>query len=54
MTPQDIIDASFVPDTNKVFVLGCFESRVTVYSQQVRALNFSAIILSEASLVRAG
>jgi hypothetical protein len=27
------------------FVLGCFERRVTVYSQQIRALNLEAPVL---------
>lgn len=28
-----------VPGLSDVYVLGCFERRVTIYSQQVRALN---------------
>ena len=51
MTPQEIIRAALVPGTRSVFVLGCFETRVTVYAQQVRALNLVDAILSEA-LVR--
>jgi hypothetical protein len=35
-----------------VFFLGCFERRVTVYSQQVRAINLVAAVLDQ-DLVRA-
>ncbi len=47
MTRDDIIAASRVPNTDGIFFLGCFESRVTLYAQQVRALNLvDAIIAS--------
>ncbi|MFL5344493.1 MAG: FAD-dependent oxidoreductase [Hyalangium sp.] len=39
MTPHDILQQMEVPGESGVFVLGCFERRVTLYSQQVRALN---------------
>ena len=29
-----------IPDAPGIYFLGCFESRVTLYSQQVRALEF--------------
>jgi hypothetical protein len=51
MTPQEIVNAALVPSTSSVFILGSFEKRVTVYSQQVRALNLVDAILSE-GLVR--
>jgi len=51
MTPLEIVSAACVPGTQRVFVLGCFEKRVTVYSQQIRALNLVDGILSE-NLVR--
>lgn len=51
MTPQEIIEAALVTGTKRVLVLGCFEQRVTVYSQQVRALNLVDAILSQ-GLVR--
>ena len=51
MTPQEIVEAALVTGTKRVFVLGCFEQRVTVYSQQVRALNLVDAILSQ-GLVR--
>lgn len=51
MTPQQIVQAALVTGTQRVLVLGCFEQRVTVYSQQVRALNLVDAILSE-GLVR--
>ncbi|PIL39925.1 ABC-three component system protein [Massilia psychrophila] len=52
MTPLEIVNAAVVHGTRSVFVLGCFEKRVTVYSQQIRALNLVDGILSE-GLVRA-
>ncbi|MGF6367734.1 hypothetical protein OKW40_000484 [Paraburkholderia sp. RAU6.4a] len=51
MTPQEIVEATLVTGTKRVLVLGCFEQRVTVYSQQVRALNLVDAILSQ-GLVR--
>lgn len=39
MTAAEVITAAHVPDTHSVFFLGCFDTRVTLYSQQVRALN---------------
>jgi hypothetical protein len=51
MTPKEIVEAALVSGTKRVLVLGCFEQRVTVYSQQVRALNLVDAILSE-GLVR--
>lgn len=47
MTTLDIIAASYVPGTHSVFFLGCFDKRVTLYSQQVRALNLVAAILDQ-------
>lgn len=47
MTPHEILTAARVPDTRSVFILGSFEKRVTVYSQQVRALNLVDAILLE-------
>ncbi|ROR21410.1 hypothetical protein EC845_2227 [Comamonas sp. BIGb0124] len=54
MTPQEIIDATLVPGTKGVFVLGSFEQRVTVYSQQVRALNLVDALLSLEMVRREG
>jgi hypothetical protein len=34
-----LVKRTQVPGMDRLFVLGCFERRVTVYSQQVRALN---------------
>jgi hypothetical protein len=51
MTSEEIIGAAKVPNTKSVFVLGCLESRVTVYAQQVRALNLIDAII-EKGLVR--
>ncbi|WP_091741902.1 ABC-three component system protein [Phenylobacterium immobile] len=52
MTPLQIIEHMRVPNTRSVFFLGCFEKRVTVFSQQIRALNLVAAILDQ-NLVRA-
>lgn len=51
MTPQQIIDHAIIPGTQSILVLGSFEKRVTVYAQQVRALNLVDAMLSE-NLVR--
>ncbi|TPN63622.1 hypothetical protein FJ986_23545 [Mesorhizobium sp. B1-1-1] len=51
MTPQQIIDNARIPGTQSILVLGSFEKRVTVYAQQVRALNLVDAMLSE-NLVR--
>lgn len=51
MTPQQIINEARIPETQSILVLGSFEKRVTVYAQQVRALNLVDAMLSE-NLVR--
>lgn len=51
MTPQQIIENARIPGTQSILVLGSFEKRVTVYAQQVRALNLVDAMLSE-NLVR--
>jgi hypothetical protein len=51
MTPQEIIEDARIPGTRSILVLGVFEKRVTVYAQQVRALNLVDAMLSE-NLVR--
>lgn len=53
MTPQQIIENARIPGTQSILVLGSFEKRVTVYAQQVRALNLVDAMLSE-NLVRKG
>jgi hypothetical protein len=40
-----------VPGLRSVFALGCFEPRVTIYSQQVRALNLAYSLLDTGSLL---
>jgi hypothetical protein len=45
--PAEIIKQTRVPGTHSVLFLGCFEKRVTVYSQQVRAMNLAAAMLEE-------
>lgn len=51
MTPQQIIAEARIPEARSVLVLGSFEKRVTVFAQQVRALNLVDALLSE-GLVR--
>jgi hypothetical protein len=53
LTPKQVIQQAHVPGTQTVLVLGCYEQRVTVYSQQVRALNLVDAMISE-KLVREG
>ncbi|TZG32408.1 ABC-three component system protein [Agrobacterium sp. B1(2019)] len=54
MTADEIIAEALIPGTHSVFVLGSFERRVTVYAQQVRALNLVDAILSRGLLQDAG
>jgi hypothetical protein len=54
MTVDEIIAEALVPDTHSVFVLGSFEQRVTVFAQQVRALNLVDAILSRGLLQEMG
>lgn len=39
MNPTDILLGAAVPGYPKFYVLGCFDKRITFYSQQVRALS---------------
>ena len=41
-----------VPKSMGIYVLGCFESRVTIYSQQVRALNLIHALFEQEKLVK--
>ncbi|MBN1210848.1 MAG: NAD(P)-binding protein, partial [Myxococcaceae bacterium] len=50
MTPHDITRHMEVPGAPGVFVLGSFERRATLYSQQVRALNLIHALLAEGRL----
>jgi len=50
MTADEIIAEALIPGTHSVFVLGSFEQRVTVFAQQVRALNLVDAVLSRGLL----
>lgn len=39
LLPQDVIDGASVRDRPNLFVIGCYDRRITFYSQQVRALS---------------
>jgi hypothetical protein len=54
MTADEIIAEALIPETHSIFVLGSFEQRVTVYAQQVRALNLIDAILSRGLLQDTG
>ncbi|PYD71785.1 hypothetical protein CFR74_13055 [Novacetimonas hansenii] len=41
LTPQDIIASAAIPDFPGAYVLGCYDTRITLYSQQVRALELA-------------
>jgi len=41
LLPQDIIAGAAVRDRLNLFVIGCFDRRITFYSQQVRAYRSS-------------
>lgn len=39
LLPQDVLDGAAVRDRPNLFVIGCYDRRITFYSQQVRALS---------------
>jgi hypothetical protein len=41
LTPFDVIEGSCVPGRPGLYVVGCYDSRITFYSQQVRALELA-------------
>ena len=41
LTPYDIIEGARVPGSPGLYVVGCYDSRITFYSQQVRALELA-------------
>lgn len=44
-TPADVIAGAAIPDHPKAYVLGCYDTRITLYSQQVRALELAHALL---------
>ncbi|WP_428264533.1 FAD-dependent oxidoreductase [Haliangium sp.] len=50
ITPSDLLGHMQVPGYKRTFVLGSYERRVTVYSQQVRALNLIYALFHERQL----
>jgi hypothetical protein len=50
MGRKDFLDLFKVPTKGNVFVLGCFAQHVTIYSQQVRALNLIWALQEEVGL----
>ena len=53
-TPHEILRSMLVPDRGATFLLGCFEKRITLFHQQVRALNlvYALNILGLSSFAR--
>lgn len=49
-TPRQLLKHMEVPTRRGVFILGCLERRVTLYSQQVRALNLAFSLSQEKRL----
>ena len=47
MTSAELLGQAEIPEESGIFFLGTFESRVTVLSQQIRALNLVDAILQE-------
>lgn len=39
LLPQDVIDGAAVRERPNLFVIGCYDRRITFYSQQIRALS---------------
>ncbi|HEY1945507.1 MAG TPA: FAD-dependent oxidoreductase [Bryobacteraceae bacterium] len=54
MNPKELLDLFTVPDDSMpdVYLLGCYARRVTLYSQQVRALNLIYALREEGKLVK--
>lgn len=50
MTPAEVLETSRL-STKNVFLLGCFEGRVTLFAQQIRALNLVDAILTTPGLL---
>lgn len=54
LDPQGILKHMQVPEMPGVYILGAFEQRVTLYSQQVRALNLIYALLKSGTLAADG
>lgn len=52
MSAKDILMHMRLPGEAHLYVLGCFEQRVTLYSQQVRALNLVDALAEQGVLLR--
>ena len=50
LTASEILQRMEVPSWPAVYILGCLERRVTVYSQQVRALNLVYALMEESKI----
>lgn len=44
-TPEDVIAGAAIPEHPNAYVLGCYDTRITLYSQQVRALELAYALL---------
>jgi HAD superfamily phosphoserine phosphatase-like hydrolase len=49
---DQVLELMLVPNTQGIYVLGCFGRYVTVYSQQVRALNLAWALYKKGALAR--
>jgi hypothetical protein len=52
LSNADVLDGCRVSDDRNVYLLGCLEKRVTLYAQQVRALNLVAALIEDGRLTR--
>ncbi|RWG14586.1 MAG: hypothetical protein EOQ55_23645 [Mesorhizobium sp.] len=50
LTPFDVIDGASVPARPGLYVLGCYDSRITFYSQQIRALSLAYALFEQGHL----
>lgn len=53
LTRRELFRLMEVPDWKNVFVLGCYSKAVTIYSQQIRALNLIDALVKEGRLTSA-
>lgn len=45
LRPLEVIAGASIPDQPNAYVLGCYDTRITLYSQQVRALELAHALL---------
>ncbi|NML21797.1 hypothetical protein HHL16_12980 [Pseudoflavitalea sp. G-6-1-2] len=47
LADKDILQAMLVPNHRWTYAIGCFDKRITIYSQQIRAFNLAYALIKE-------